>query len=131
MSKMLLVYIGGPFRSRSTPYNHWEQEQNVRQAEELALQVWKLGAVAIAPHSLTRFWQGALPDETWLEGDLEILSRCDAMLLVPGWEQSAGTRAEVAYATHNFIPVYHSLAQVVGFLQETYETDRDCATTAR
>lgn len=103
---MKLVYISGPLRAG----NAWEIEQNTRRAESLALEVWKLGAAAICPHSNTRFFQGVLPDGVWLAGDLEILRRCNAVLTVPGWEGSEGAQTEVQEARGLEIPVFHSLA---------------------
>lgn len=85
-----VVYVAGPFRGA----NHWEQEQNIRRAEEAALEVWRAGGAALCPHTNTRFYQGACPDEVWLEGDLELLSRCDAVYLIPGWSFSVGAREE-------------------------------------
>jgi Domain of unknown function (DUF4406) len=85
-----VVYIAGPFRAPT----HWGIVLNVRQAEVWALEVWKLGGVAICPHLNTANFQGALPDEAWLDGTLEMLRRCDAIFLIPGWEASAGARGE-------------------------------------
>src|SRR3990167_5628921 len=102
---MKVVYIAGPFRAP----NSWAMEQNIRRAETLALEVWRKGAAAICPHTNTRFYQGAAPDEVWLNGDLEILRRCDAVLMVEGWERSQGAGAEGEYARRLGIPVFLSL----------------------
>jgi len=99
--KKKVVYIAGPFRAA----NQWEQEANIRRAEAMALEVWRLGAVALCPHLNTRYFSGALPDEVWLDGDLELLRRCDAILMVHGWENSAGAMAEKAFARENNIPI--------------------------
>jgi hypothetical protein len=107
-SPLRLVYIAGPFRGA----NAWLVEQNIRKAEALALEVWKLGAAVICPHTNTRFFDGAAPDAVWLEGDLEILSRCDAVLMVEGWEQSQGAVAESVFATDKGIRVFTSLADL-------------------
>jgi hypothetical protein len=90
MSKKKVIYIAGKFRGP----NAWAIENNIRRAEEIALEVWKMGAVALCPHTNTRFYQGALPDEVWLGGDLELMARCDAIMLVPDWEESEGARRE-------------------------------------
>ncbi|SRR6266705_1397177 len=103
-----VVYVAGPFRAA----NSWEVEQNIRRAETLALEVWRLGAAAICPHANTRFYQGAAPDAVWLDGDLEILRRCDAVLLVTGWRTSSGTHAEIAEAFDCGIPVFGSLCEL-------------------
>jgi len=103
-----VIYIAGPFRGSSS----WDIERNVRRAEELALQVWKAGFTAICPHANTRFYQGVLPDDAWLDGDLAILGRCDAVLLTPDWRESAGATAERAFAIQRGIPVFGSLIEL-------------------
>lgn len=100
-----VVYVAGPFRAE----NAWDIEQNIRQAEELALAVWRMGAAAICPHTNTRFFQGAAPDCVWLDGDLEILRRCDALILTHGWERSQGARAEHDEAVRQGLPVFQTL----------------------
>lgn len=99
--RKLVVYIAGPFRAPS----HWGIAQNIRRAEALALEVWRAGAVAICPHLNTMHYQDELPDKIWLDGDLEILSRCDAVVMVPGWEKSKGSVAERAFARERNMPV--------------------------
>lgn len=105
---MKLIYIAGPFRGA----NAWAIEQNIRRAEETAFMVWSAGFVAICPHTNTRFFEGALPDHMWLEGDLEILSRCDAMVLAPNWEHSRGTAAEIAFAQERGIRVFETVTEL-------------------
>lgn len=103
---MKVVYIAGPFRAS----NAWEIEQNIRRAEYTALQLWRMGAAVICPHTNTRFFQGAAPDSVWLDGDLEILRRCDAVFAIDGWEQSTGAQAEVALARELGLPVFTGFA---------------------
>lgn len=100
--KKRVVYIAGPYRSNT----EWGVVQNIRAAEELALKVWKLGAVALCPHKNTAFFGGAADDSVWLEGDLELLRRSDAVILVDGWENSSGTCEEVIVAVDAGIPVF-------------------------
>jgi hypothetical protein len=100
-----VVYIAGPFRGP----NAWEIEQNIRRAETLSLEVWRMGAVALCPHTNTRFFQGAADDAVWLEGDLVLLSRCDAILMTPDWERSTGARAEHAAAVELGMPILYSV----------------------
>ena len=102
---MIVVYIAGPYRGA----NAWAIEQNIRRAEELALAVWRAGMAALCPHTNTRFFQGAAEDHVWLDGDLELLTRCDAVLMVPGWERSQGAMAERARAIAGDIPVFEDL----------------------
>jgi hypothetical protein len=104
--KLQLVYIAGPFRAKS----HWGVVQNIRKAEALALRVWAHGGlVAICPHLNTAHFQQALKDDVWLEGDLEILRRCDALLTVNSWWKSLGSVAEVKFAKVHHIPIFHTV----------------------
>src|SRR5436309_15845129 len=89
-AEMKVVYVAGPFRGKS----YWDQENNIRRAETLALDAWRLGCAVICPHTNTRFFDGAVPDSVWLDGDLELLKRCDAVLMTPDWLKSTGASAE-------------------------------------
>lgn len=100
---MRVVYIAGPFRGPSA----WDIEENIRRAERLALEVWRMGAAALCPHTNTRFFQGAADDSVWLDGDLELLARCDAVLMTPDWHRSSGARAEEEFARKRGIPVFY------------------------
>lgn len=112
---MKVVYIAGPFRGASS----WDIEQNIRRAEELALEVWRLGAACLCPHTNTRFFQNAAPDDVWLAGDLELLRRCDAVLVTPDWHRSRGAQKEVSAAAELNIPVFRALEQVRAWIGET------------
>jgi hypothetical protein len=105
------VYIAGPFRALHADgsVHVWKQEQNIRRAEALLVRLIadRPSAVAvICPHSMTRYCAGAAPDSAWLDADLELLARCDAMLVAPGWQTSFGTKAEIALANRLNIPVF-------------------------
>jgi len=105
MLKMSLVYVAGPFRGASA----WDIECNIRRAEVVALDVWRKGCACLCPHTNTRFFQGAAPDKVWLDGTLEMLSRCDAIIMIEKWENSSGSRAELLFAKDNNISVLYSL----------------------
>lgn len=109
---MKVIYVAGPFRGP----NAWEIESNIRRAEALSLEVWRMGAAALCPHTNTRFFQGAANDSVWLEGDLELLRRCDAVIVTPDWVRSSGARAEVAFAAKHDIPVFDSLDRLSLYL---------------
>jgi hypothetical protein len=89
-------------------------EQNIRRAEEIALEIWKMGAVAVCPHTNTRFFQGEIPncDVVLTEGNLELLNRSDVCFMVPGWEESVGSIGEHEFCEERRIPVYHDLKEI-------------------
>ena len=114
---MRVIYIAGKYRAPSP----WGIENNIRAAEVIALEVAKLGAAPLAPHPMYRYYQGSLPDEFWLQGTLELLRRCDAVMLVPGWEQSTGARGEKVEAERRGMPVFSKLDDLEWWLKNVAE----------
>lgn len=105
---MILIYVAGKFRAQA-PYgqpNQWEQNQNIQAAASAALTLWKRRFAVISPHLNTSPFQGACPDEIWLEGDLEFVKRSDAMVLIAGWLSSRGATNEKTFAESQGIPVF-------------------------
>lgn len=98
---MLVIYIAGPYRAL-TP---WWQERNIRRAEEAAYNVWDCGHVALCPHTNSRWEYARVLDEHWLAGTMELMRRCDAVLVLPAFEGSNGTKAEIAEAERLGKPV--------------------------
>lgn len=103
MIEQKVVYTGGPFTA-DTVYG---ERLNIRNAEAWALAIWKAGHVALCPHMNTANFSGEMKADDFIRGDLELLARCDAILLLPGWERSRGTLIELKVATLLGIPVYH------------------------
>lgn len=99
---MKVVYIAGKYRGP----NAWAVEQNIRAAEEVAARVWAMGLVALCPHANSRHMEGVASDEHFLAGTLELMRRCDAVVLVPNWGSSAGARAEVEEAERIGLPIF-------------------------
>lgn len=105
---MKVIYIAGPYRAGT---EHGVVE-NIRKAEALAIKVWQAGYVALCPHLNTRLFGGLCPDEVWLEGDKELLRRCDAVMTIPGWSCSLGACDEIGLARVMNLPVYHSIEEL-------------------
>ena len=108
-----LIYVAGPYRAPTA----WQIEQNIRAAEEAALEIWQLGAGAICPHTMNRFFEGVAPDQVVLPAMIELLRRCDALLVLPGYEKSEGTCAEIRAASEVPIPMFRDFPGLVGWLQ--------------
>jgi hypothetical protein len=100
-TRMRLAYVAGPYRAP----DEWGVLTNIRNAESVALELWKLGFAVICPHKNTALFGGAAPDDVWLKGDLEMIRRCDLLVLIPGWEASSGSREEKRKAEEWGIPV--------------------------
>jgi len=104
---MQLVYVAGPYRGKSKIkiINYIQRQINIAKARLVAQELWKAGFAVICPHSNSANFDGICDDEIFLEGDKEILKRCDLMILLPNWEKSEGTKAEVLFACDNGIEV--------------------------
>lgn len=99
---MKVFYIAGPYRAN----NPREILENIRAAEAVAIKIWEAGHIALCPHLNSRFMDGICDDSVFLEGAIELMKRCDGIALVPGWEKSKGTLAEVEIARKLNIPIY-------------------------
>ena len=98
-----VAFIAGPYRS---PYGAWFVRKNVERAADLAAKCWQLGYSVICPATNSAFFSGLEPEERFLKAYLEILTRCDLVVAVEGWEKSEGATAEVEMAHGKGIPVY-------------------------
>ena len=112
---MKVIYISGRYRDER---GEFYVRMNIREAEQAALFVWKNGGVALCPHKNTAGFGGAymIPDEIWLEGDIELLRRCDALWATDNHIASKGALEEIEFANNSGIPVLYSQADVLNFL---------------
>jgi hypothetical protein len=111
---MKLLYLAGPYRGATA----WAIHRNIMEALDVGADVVRLLGgedwFPVIPQANTQHFDGLAPDEYFLDGTLELLRRCDAVLMLPGWELSAGAAAERAEAERLGIPVYESLRDVPG-----------------
>lgn len=99
---MKTAFVAGKFIANTT----WEIEQNVRKAEAVAAELWKMGIAALCPHTNSRFFFGLADESVFLEGYRRFIRSCDAVFLVDGWETSKGTAGEIQVALSLDIPVF-------------------------
>lgn len=112
--KKPVIYIAGAYRgpTESAVFD------NIMRARDHAIHVWQLGAIALCPHLNSMLMGGisGVPDQDFLDGDIELLDRCDALYAIRGWEQSSGAKKEVEFAKANGMPVFFS--ESTYFLQD-------------
>jgi len=88
---MRLAYIAMPYRAATT----WEIHQNIEAARRLAMKYWRTRMLAvICPHSNTAHFDCQMEDSVFLVGDLEMLKRCDVVVMGPRWKRSPGAIIE-------------------------------------
>lgn len=100
-----IVYIAGPYRGPHA----WAIELNIRGAEEIGFRVAQIGAVPLIPHTMYRHFQNALPDAFWLAAGIDLLRKCDAIVMGYAWRDSSGSRAEHAEALRLGLPIFEHL----------------------
>ena len=102
---MKVAYVAGPYRDAR---GVWYVGENICRAREIARELWMAGIAAICPHSNTGMMDGAgfQTDQVFLTGDLAIMARCDAIVMIPGWQSSPGACAELERATELGIEVF-------------------------
>lgn len=101
---MKIVYVAGPYRGKTA----WQVAQNIRAAEEIGYLVAQSGAMPLIPHANTAHFDGEFDDKFWLDGTMELLRRCDAVMLHPKWMHSKGASAECSEAQKLNLPVFRS-----------------------
>ena len=99
---MKTAFVSGPYRAETIH----GIVKNIRNAESVAIELWKMGFAVICPHKNTALFDGICPDSVWLEGALELLRRSDIVVLAPGWGDSSGTGREIMEAMINMKPIF-------------------------
>lgn len=107
---MRLVYIAGRF---SAPTREGI-EANIRAAEDVGIEVARMGLFPVIPHANTARSEfgDVRPYEFWIRGTLMLMRACDLVLMLDGWEQSRGACGEHAEAKRSLMPVFYSLEQL-------------------
>jgi hypothetical protein len=102
---MKIIYVAGPYRADGW-HNVWE---NIMAARDVARKLWLEGWAVVCPHANSILMDGPdIPARTFLDGDIEILRRCDALFAMRGWERSEGARAEIAEAKRMGLEIIYS-----------------------
>lgn len=100
---MQLTYIAGKYSADTRE----DVQANIDAAEVAGKAVLLSGAVPVIPHRISAHWDNApeFPPEQWTHAAwlerfcFPLLDRCDAVLMLPGWQESKGAVAEHQYAS--------------------------------
>ena len=107
-----LVYIAGPYMGKSRVHNHTVYEvndRNIAAARATAAWLARHGCYFFCPHLNSAHFEVITPEVDqfyWYALDFRVLSHCDAMIVLPDWQSSKGTKEEIAFCTLHNIPLY-------------------------
>ncbi len=85
-------------------------------------QLWEAGVLHYCPHRNSP--QVGTTDqgyEAWMAMDIEVLRRCDYILMTGLWRESQGCRRELALAMHLNLPVVYTVEAAIALDAELRE----------
>lgn len=100
----MIVYLAGKYTGKDEA----ETATNIALAESVAVQLWDHGYTVISPHLNMRGFETKCKTakyENFMAGCLEMMLRCETLILLPGWESSKGARLEEAVARNQGISI--------------------------
>lgn len=111
---MKVIYVAGKYSGVC----EYDVKCNIAVAETAAVAIWKTRkAAAICPHMNTSHWGGLLTHQEFIDGDEAILERCDAVLFLDGWEQSAGAKLEYEHAYAKNIRRFFCINELIHWIE--------------
>lgn len=98
--RKVLIYIAGRYSGNI--------QENIRKARQAAIRLWELGYTVFCPHLNTIHFENDCKCnyEDYVKGDLVILERSDALLMIEGWEDSKGAIREYEFAQAQNLPIF-------------------------
>lgn len=93
-----LLYLAHPYST--TP--GVGKAANYNSATKVGIKLRKMGYFVLSPvnnsHGCDTFMDGSrIPDKHFYEEGLELMTRCDALVMGPGWTESKGCNLELSY----------------------------------
>jgi hypothetical protein len=106
------VFIAGPYRALTGEHDgsvYYEIDQHINEARRWATKLAQSEIPFFCPHLNSAHFEVLAPEtppEFWYQMDMVLLERASALLLIPGWQESTGARAEKRRAEELNIPCF-------------------------
>lgn len=98
-----LLYVAGAYSGNTT--------ENIKKAEEVSINLIRNGFHVVTPHKNTsgyeKYEDETITYKTWINMDLDILSRCDAIYVMQNSHNSNGTKKEIEHAKKLNMPIIY------------------------
>lgn len=121
MAKRLRVYVAGPYSAD----NVLGVLQNIGRGERACAELFHEGLAPFCPWHDKTYAMDALCQgdgvEAFREHSMAWLEVAQAVFVLPGWEQSEGTKAEMLRAENIGIPVFFDKLAVLGWAADMNE----------
>lgn len=93
----LVYYLAGPMSGI--------EDHNYPAFERACSDLRERGFSVVSPHETIPNADGKIPWEVCLRDDVQTLSKCQGIILLPGWSASRGARLEISIAINLGMPV--------------------------
>lgn len=117
--KMVLLYIAGPY---SAPTQEGIEE-NVKAAQKLGAELMTAfpgKVLAVVPHSIGKGLEDRGDYKFWCAATLELMKRCDGVVLRHNWHNSPGALGEVDAALRLRMPIVVESENLFADLQHAF-----------
>lgn len=110
---MKIIYVAGKYNGKT----YSEIDDNIRKAEEVPIKLLAAGWCVITPHKNYSHYEiyGAIYESLdykyFMQCDLEILNRCDALFVMTNSVDSPGAKEEIEFASDK-IPIFHEMYEI-------------------
>lgn len=104
---MKIVFIAGPYFGNG---DKSKIQDNIRHAEQYQIALANLGIGFFCPHNHTEHFEikAGADENFYRELDAIFLNKiADAVMAIPGWENSSGSKAEIKLAKKKGIPIFY------------------------
>ena len=107
---MKIIYVAGPYTA-DTPEGI---AANVAAAAAVGQELLRRGWAVICPHSMTHNWDigTGLGYQVFIDQDLALLEKCDAICMVGDWLKSRGSVGEYQRAAELGLDIFTDIEQV-------------------
>lgn len=124
--KILRIYVAGAITPYPSEHPVMGFLGNIKRGVRASLEVLLAGLVPFSPFLDYQYWFYLRGNEKITEKMIKDLSMewlrvSDAVLVLPKWRKSSGTKAEVVIARELKIPVFYNLEDIIDYNSEATE----------
>ena len=116
-----VIFLSGPYSefNDDSDRKHTVGE-NIDIARKYAIVLWEMGFTVYCPHLNTAHFEKDCECEygDYIDGNLEILSRCDAIFMLPFWSHSRGAQIELNHTDRRGMRIFHNLSEIEEWAEE-------------